>query len=240
MRLAGPLQSWGASARFTMRTTESAPTKSGVLGLLAAAQGRERDDDLAYLAALRFGVRVDQPGPLLRDFQTTRQVGTNDSFPVSQRFYLADAVFVAAVEGDDSLITSLEAALRTPVYPPYLGRRSCPPSGPVNLGVHATDLEGALSAEPWRAASWHQRRRRDEHRVRLELIVEARPGELDDAPAVDTLRDHPLSFSPSHRRYALRALRRSAVTVANPQARQSTSRPEHNPTEGLEPVGGDR
>ncbi|HLU98199.1 MAG TPA: CRISPR-associated protein Cas5, partial [Thermobifida alba] len=32
--LAGPLQAWGASARFARRTTEHAPTKSGVIGLL--------------------------------------------------------------------------------------------------------------------------------------------------------------------------------------------------------------
>lgn len=42
MRLAGPLQLWGASARFIRRTTESAPTKSAVIGLLAAAAGIER------------------------------------------------------------------------------------------------------------------------------------------------------------------------------------------------------
>ncbi|MEV7715510.1 CRISPR-associated protein Cas5, partial [Streptomyces sp. NPDC088270] len=55
MRLAGPLQSWGSAARFVRRTTENAPTKSGVLGLLAAAQGRRRDADLSDLAALEFG-----------------------------------------------------------------------------------------------------------------------------------------------------------------------------------------
>lgn len=43
LRLAGPLQSWGSAARFARRGTENAPTKSGVLGLLAAAEGRPRD-----------------------------------------------------------------------------------------------------------------------------------------------------------------------------------------------------
>ena len=40
LRLAGPLQSWGSSSRFTRRSTEAFPTKSGIVGLLAAAQGR--------------------------------------------------------------------------------------------------------------------------------------------------------------------------------------------------------
>ena len=37
LKLAGPLQSWGSSSRFTERGTEHEPTKSGVVGLLAAA-----------------------------------------------------------------------------------------------------------------------------------------------------------------------------------------------------------
>src|ERR1700754_4151551 len=60
LRLAGPLQAWGSSSRFVRRTTESAPTKSGVIGMLASAQGLERTDEagLERLAALRFGVRI--------------------------------------------------------------------------------------------------------------------------------------------------------------------------------------
>ena len=68
--LAGPLQAWGSSSRFARRGTENAPTKSGVVGLLAAALGRERTADVSDLAALRFGVRVDQPGTRVRDYQT--------------------------------------------------------------------------------------------------------------------------------------------------------------------------
>jgi CRISPR system Cascade subunit CasD len=95
LRLAGPLQSWGSAARFARRTTENAPTKSGVLGLLAAAEGRPRTADLSDLAALRFGVRIDQPGTRLRDFQTAHHQDSGKAMPLSDRFYLADAVFVA-------------------------------------------------------------------------------------------------------------------------------------------------
>jgi len=37
LRLAGPMQSWGLSSRFTIRDTSLEPSKSGVLGLLCAA-----------------------------------------------------------------------------------------------------------------------------------------------------------------------------------------------------------
>ena len=72
LRLAAPLQSWGASSRFKKLGTEREPTKSGIVGLVAAALGRERDEDIKDLCALRFGVRIDQPGELLRDYHIAR------------------------------------------------------------------------------------------------------------------------------------------------------------------------
>lgn len=63
LRLAGPLQAWGVKSRFTIRATELAPTKSGIIGMLAAAVGRRRTDPIEDFLSLRFGVRKDQPGP---------------------------------------------------------------------------------------------------------------------------------------------------------------------------------
>ena len=37
LRLAAPLQAWGADSKFETRKTNREPTKSGVIGLLAAA-----------------------------------------------------------------------------------------------------------------------------------------------------------------------------------------------------------
>jgi CRISPR-associated protein Cas5/CasD subtype I-E len=70
LRLAGPLQSWGLRSSFNRRETNAEPTKSGVLGLLAAAAGMSREDPLDDLIPLRLGVRVDQTGTLLRDYHT--------------------------------------------------------------------------------------------------------------------------------------------------------------------------
>jgi CRISPR system Cascade subunit CasD len=225
MQLVGPLQSWGASARFARRTTEPAPTKSGVIGLVAAALGRDRSEDLTDLAALRFGVRIDQPGTPIRDYQTAQHFDTGKSMPVSERFYLADAVFLAALEGDADLIETLHDALRTPGFLPYLGRRSCPPARPIELGVHHDrDLPQALAREPWHAAPWHQRRQRHPH-VDLETRTEATTAD----GSTDSLRDQPLSFDPRHRRYALRGVRTGKVTVPNPYARLAGPIPDHDP-----------
>ncbi|WP_367431248.1 type I-E CRISPR-associated protein Cas5/CasD [Streptomyces celluloflavus] len=232
LRLAGPLQSWGASSRFARRTTERAPTKSGVLGLLAAAQGRDRGADLSDLVALTFAVRLDQPGTRVRDYHTAQHGDTGKSMPVSERFYLSDAVFVVAVEGDEALIDTLYAAVRDPAFLPFLGRRSCPPSRPIDLGIHRGGLWRALRAEPWQAAAWFQRRRVRERRIELEVIADLVAG---DGPG-DAIRDQPLSFDPRHRRYGLREVRSSAVTVANPlsASRRTSLPPKHDPMGLLE------
>ena len=234
MQLAGPLQSWGASSRFARRGTEHAPTKSGVLGLLAAAQGRARTDALDDLGMLRFGVRVDQPGSPLRDFHTAHRFTTGEALPVSERIYLADAVFVAAVEGDADLIDTLHQAVRQPVFMPYLGRRSCPPARPVELGViHGQSLSVTLKDHPWEAARWYKRRRCHQTVIELEMLLEATGS---DGP-VDTLPDQPLSFDPIHRRYALRGVHRTWVTVRNPAARINAGAiPDHDPTSVLDDV----
>lgn len=216
LRLAGPLQSWGDSSRFTTRGTRREPTKSGVLGLLAAATGRRRTDDIEDLLNLRFGVRTDQTGSIVRDFQTAmdwdhpKKDRSVEAMPISQRYYLSDAVFIAGVEGDPALLEGLDEALRNPTFPLYLGRRSCPTEGQVTLGCRDTDLLDALRNEPWHAKKWY--RRRQGMSARLPIAYDADPGELGD-----TVRDVPLSFNPERRRYGWRTVASTHAEVNNPE-----------------------
>lgn len=246
LRLAGPLQSWGSASRFARRDTEHAPTKSGVLGLLAGALGRPRDADLSDLVALRFGVRIDQPGQRLRDFHTAHHAESGRAMPVSERYYLADAIFVAGLEGDSVLLGQLYDALLEPHFLPYLGRRSCPPSRPVHMGPpRDTDLDTALEDTGWQASDWYVRRlergRSDGGEAAgtgtLERLIESPANEADFA-----LRDQPLSFDPHHRRYGLRGVRgdRRATPprpdkAARPPSPQTP--PPHEPTTGLPRIG---
>ena len=212
LRLDGPLQAWGDSSRFVNRRTRSEPTKSGVLGLLAAAQGRRRTDPIEDLAALRFGVRVDQRGRLIRDFQTAiRWAPKKESMPLSYRYYLADAVFVAGVEGDPALLHGLHEAVQEPRFPLFLGRRSCPPSDePISLGVVEEDLESALREHEWLARDWY--RKRQGRTVHLELVSDAG----DDSHGTQMARDVPVSFDPELRQYGWRRVERlPPVVVSN-------------------------
>lgn len=147
LHLHGPLQAWGSRSRFDTRSTEAAPTKSAIVGMLAAALGRRRGSSVEDLAALLLTTRVDRPGRILRDYHTVgaaypqgqrlrrAEDGRERSDPiVSERFYLADAAFTVAITGRAALIDELDAALRRPRWALALGRRCCPPAEPFLLG----------------------------------------------------------------------------------------------------------
>lgn len=199
LRLAGPLQSWGDSSRFAVRHTRREPTKSGILGMLAAAQGRRRTDPLEDLLHLDFAVRTDQPGSVIRDFHTAIRWETGQSMPLSHRYYLQDAVFVAGICGDAGLIGDLARAVRRPHWAPYLGRRSCPPSRPVYMAVVSEDVRDAVRSAPWQAANWYRRSTAKEGAWLL-IRADARP----DERASETMRDVPLSFDPRRREHRWR------------------------------------
>lgn len=157
-RLSGPLQSWGESARFNLRPTQTTPTKSACLGLICAAMGTPRHDTetLKILNKLRFGIRVDQPGRILIDFQTVSQVVNRegkipqDTTP-TDRHYLAGAVFLAGLEGEDqALLQRIQDALLKPKWLLFLGRKSCLPGESVWIkdGLVHSSLEQALRQYP--------------------------------------------------------------------------------------------
>ncbi len=164
LRLVGPMQSWGTTSRFDQRDTGKEPSKSGVIGLLAAAIGIDRENwtDLEPLARLNMGVRHDRSGVLKNDYQTAgcadsdtviKANGTSsDDGIVSQRHYLADAAFLVALEGEDyDLLKSAHDKLKDPMWPLALGRKSYPPAEPVWIkdGLQDTSLLDTLKVYPW-------------------------------------------------------------------------------------------
>ncbi|MEU5629160.1 type I-E CRISPR-associated protein Cas5/CasD [Streptomyces tendae] len=247
LRLAAPLQSWGGPSRYNQRETRPQPTKSGVLGLLAAAEGRDREASLTDLVGLQLGVRVDQPGTLLRDYHTysdyrgvpllsaktnakgqqTRTTPAKHT-GVTRRFYLQDAVFVAALRGPKALVQSLEEAVRNPAFPLFLGRRSCPPTGPVSLGLRTdSPLKEALEDVPWQAGS-HRRRQAQGSTVSLEATIEDPAG---DQVALDVPDTYDLKTGT---RFVRRDVRHLWVTIPSGSDRPKTEtasagQPDHDP-----------
>ena len=182
LRLAGAMQSWGTTSRFDQRDTGKEPSKSGVVGLLAAALGIDRENwsDLKPLTRLSMGVRHDRPGIPKRDYQTAQQIISADrskihETAVTTRDYLADAVFLVGLEGADrSLMEQLHAALRDPVWPLALGRKSYVPSESIWIenGVRDAPLRDVLTRWPWIATL----RRGEELPERLLMSFESEDG----------------------------------------------------------------
>jgi CRISPR system Cascade subunit CasD len=147
LRLEGPLQSWGERSRWDVRDTADHPTKSGVIGMIAAALGLARGDGgiVALQDSVMFGVRVDRAGTRLVDFQTvtgdlpqadgkSKGTGAGPYTIISRRAYLQDASFLVGLQGSRAMAERCEGALRQPRWPYFLGRKSCPPSRPVVVG----------------------------------------------------------------------------------------------------------
>ncbi len=147
LRLHGPLQAWGGPVIGDDRPTLPFPTRSGVLGLVAACMGILRNDNerlLALAEGTRVHVRVDAPGTPLVDDQTIQDnpnASTTRQTIQSKRTYLCDASFVAVVvPGPCASIESIAAAALDPVFAPFLGRRTCVLSTPLLI---AKEVVGA-------------------------------------------------------------------------------------------------
>ena len=157
LRMEGPLQAWGESAKWDARDSADFPTKSGVVGLLGSAMGLERGDpELEKLSAsISLAVRADRKGVRAVDYQTVtgaplrnaegKPKSTGNTI-VSRRAYLQDACFTVFMETDAAWAERIKAALRSPRWSIYLGRKSCVPSRPVLAEETAgyASLEDAL------------------------------------------------------------------------------------------------
>lgn len=220
LKMSGPLQSWGIQSRFRRRDAGHEPSKSGVIGMVAAALGRSRNEPVDDLVSLKFAVRTDAQGTLIRDYQTAKNwaKSPNGAASLSTRMYLSDAVFVVALEGEREQLETIESALKKPVYPLYLGRRACPAGYDLVLGILEESAEEALRSLEWQVPEY--RRKDFPSPVALRILRDAIPGERGDL-----VQDIPVSFSPEHRQYASRevvSVEPVLVNVKEDQLAQNT------------------
>jgi CRISPR system Cascade subunit CasD len=212
LQLVGPMQSWGTASRFDQRDTGKEPSKSGVVGLVAAALGIDRENwaDLKPITRMSMGVRHDRPGVPKKDYQTAGCAATDTIIRadgsqakgggvVSQRYYVADAAFLVGLECEDrSLLRRIHAALRDPIWLLALGRKSYVPSEPVWVenGLRDAPLRDVLTCWPWIVAQ----RKREELPEKLLVSFES-----EDGSGVLKM-DQPLS-SFAERRFGARFVR---------------------------------
>ncbi|HBQ18958.1 MAG TPA: type I-E CRISPR-associated protein Cas5/CasD [Myxococcales bacterium] len=221
LRLEGPLQSWATQSKLGVRDTDREPSKSGVLGLVGAALGMDRGDDvtLARLSELELAVRVDRAGSLLHDYHTAgggtfrgkpyTVWGVKDCVP-SHRYYLQGASFVAALGGADHWVERIAQALEEPRWPLYLGRRSCPPSEPVLVQMTKFSPVDAVRSAPLAMTGIGGEVVASR---KLKLLTEC-PPEEGGQPRYDV----PISFAVDAKRYGVRHVRTDWVGLAAVQA----------------------
>jgi CRISPR system Cascade subunit CasD len=227
LRLAGPMQSWGISSRFSIRDTGTEPSKSGVIGLLCAALGKPRDestidhDEFRQLSQLKMAVRVDREGVMQMDYHTAQNVaksngnGLKDT-ELSWRYYLSDACFVVALEGEDeALLQRLNAALKAPHWQLSLGRKAFLPSLPIPF---KDELHGGTMLEAlhdFEFCQWQGeadgRRRKAQPDEQLRVIHEAPGGS-------EMRHDQPLSLQLGARRFLPRYVNTIFIPIPKGEA----------------------
>jgi len=153
--LAAPLASFGAVAVGERRPTWDRPSKSQILGLVAGCLGIERSDeeDQSRLASsLGFAVRVDEPGGLATDYHTAQAAKevsikrrTKADGPVatradelacddlktilSRREFRVGSHYTIALwrlHPSEPSLDAIAAALKSPVFVPFAGRKAHP------------------------------------------------------------------------------------------------------------------
>jgi CRISPR system Cascade subunit CasD len=168
-QLYGPTASWGSIAVGDERPSFDRPSKSAVLGLIAAALGyrrREQEKHDALRRSLAMALRIENGGTFFRDYHTIQvpsktygdpalrslelaQLGQKDT-KVSTREYYADQrslVCLWQTEEAEPSLRDLAAALRTPRFHLYLGRKASPLALPLCPRVAAaTSWKEALGA----------------------------------------------------------------------------------------------
>ncbi len=168
-RLYGPLASWGDIAVGTHRPSYDHPSKSAVMGLLAAAIGIRRNEENKHrelAEAYNFAVLVNSPGVFLRDYHTAQipsarslkkqnhivtrkeELGVEKeelTAVLSSRDYYSDSLYTIAIwpkEDSETIPYSLELfekKLNEPEFVLYLGRKSCPLALPVEAKIVSCD-----------------------------------------------------------------------------------------------------
>ena len=156
-----PLGACGEVAVGERRMSWVRPGRSAILGLIAAAQGRERTDEHAHQqldGGLYYAVRTDSPGRPIIDYHTaqtpkarkgkifgTRREELQSSAlntVLSTREWRADCCFTVALwpRPDVSVdLDSIAGVLRRPCFVLYLGRKAAPLGLPLDPEIIEAD-----------------------------------------------------------------------------------------------------
>lgn len=133
-------------------------------------------------------------------------------FP-TERFYIQDASFLVAVEGDYDFLLRLEEAVAFPRRMIWLGRKSCAPSRP--LWVPGGLLKGVSALEALTTWPWLVKKGIEWVRLVFDLGLSSAIGELR--------RDWPISLDPRCRKFAPRRVEMRWLKADELRANQASN-----------------
>ncbi|MCD8151444.1 MAG: type I-E CRISPR-associated protein Cas5/CasD [Clostridiales bacterium] len=231
MKFQGPLQSYGTDSHFETRHTDDHPSKGAVLGLVAAALGTRREETakLQELYNLHMVVRVDQIGQRSREFQIAakyKKTGEHERNYVTYRYYLEDAVFLVALEGEGDQIKRIYEALKRPYFALFYGRRSCPVNYDFLVGLYEGAAMNQIKEQPWMAAAWYQKKQPKQEKIRLDVYGDKVC--MPEAKQTLLRRDQPVSFSQMGRQHNLRFESHESIWILNPNYIRVDLQTEHD------------
>lgn len=217
MKFVGPMQSWGTDSHFETRHTDFYPSKSAVTGMIGAALGIRRDDDIKGLEDIKFATRIDQEGSLLKDYHIVRKRNPdgelNGGNYVTERYYLEDAIFVVAVSHEDnSLIERIYEALKRPYFQLFLGKRSIPVLADFILGMFDSDIKKSLEKCEWQAKEYYKKKYNQNQKA---LDVYCDKGIFDKTDREALRQDKVISFSKKDRQFSFRYETHTKIYVKN-------------------------
>lgn len=135
-RLRGVFASWGKEVMGTpIRLSQDHPSKSAIMGLIAAALGVTRNDEELQRALCNdydMAVFVEIRGSQLNDYHTVSKYGTEDdeTSNLTSRYYYVDVLYTIIIYlNNDKACYSLEYIKNKLIEPElslYLGRKACP------------------------------------------------------------------------------------------------------------------
>lgn len=160
LKFASPLQSWGTNSHFNIRHTDLHPSKSAVIGMIAAAFGyrRQQNEEIQKLNKLDFAIRADQIGSIAKDFHVARHEYIEKNVFLTDRYYLEDSIFLVALGSkDENLMDKIEYALKNPYFQLFLGRKSVPINADFFLERNEKNPIENLKTYPWLARKWYKK-----------------------------------------------------------------------------------
>ena len=143
LHIDSPLQSWGTNSRFQHRSAGYAPSKSAICGMICAAcgvakQSTAETEIISAFAEVKMDCYTLKSDGVLTDYHTVQNfrrargaIEANDAVLTYRQYWQSARYNVVLSSKDYAFICRIHAALQSPVWGVWFGRKCCIPAAPI-------------------------------------------------------------------------------------------------------------